>query len=122
MPEQSSGENRKLESEVLKIVTRQLDQTTDPAERAKAYGILENLIQRDCELERARQEKELQLDLRGREDQYRSAKRIALSMLGLSVIVFTAGVTLALRGFQDIGLFLLGCTAAFLGEALVGYR
>src|SRR5262245_4363428 len=119
MPEQELVESRSiLEAQVLGVVNRLLNHQ-DPAERSKAYGIIENLLQRDYELERARYERDLQLEFRAREDQQHSARRVVLSMLGLCVIIFTAGITLALRGFQDIGIFLLGCTAAFLGEALV---
>lgn len=122
MPEQSSiGGRPTLEAQVLAAVSSQLSHE-DPAERSRAYGIIENLLQRDYDLERARQERELQLEFQAREEQRHSTRRAVLSILGLCVIIFTAGVILALRGFQDIGLFLLGCTAAFLGEALVSYK
>lgn len=115
-------EESEMPAEVIRILNQRLGQSLTELERSRIYDVVDKLLQRDIDLGRARLEKEMQLDLRAREDQHYSARRAVVSMLSLSVIVFTAGVTLALKGSQDIGLFLLGCTAAFLREALVSYR
>ncbi len=111
-----------LETQVIQILKQQLGPSSAESERARVYDVINNLIQRDIDLRRIQVEKELQVDLRAREDQRRRARQGVVSTLGIAVIVFIAGVVLALKGSLEVGLFMLGCMAAFVGEAVVGYQ
>lgn len=122
MPDESKATMRlSLEAQVTQILAQQLGKTSTEAERSRIYDVVDKLLQRDLDLARSQVERELQIDLRAREDQRRRARQSVVSTLGVAVIFIIASVVLVLKGSLEVGLFMLGCTAAFVGEAMVGY-
>jgi hypothetical protein len=57
-----------------------------------------------------------------REAKFRLERQLVFFKLGAAVLVFSGGIVLALNGFQDIELFMLGCAASLLAESMVSQK
>jgi hypothetical protein len=94
---------------------------------SRASHLLERLLDRgkerlDYDERRREGELRLQAELKMREARFRFERILILSKLGAAALVLASGVTLALNGSQEIGLFMLGGGITLIAETVMGIQ